>query len=165
MTGSMTCFLISRGDLLLVDLGRVLGRDDDGVDARRHAEAVLDGHLALAVGAQPRQRAVLADLGQAPGQAVRQRDGQRHQLGRLVAGVAEHHALVAGAGVQVVLDVALLGFQRLIDAHGDVARLARQDRHDLRVVQIEAAVRRGVADAGDDAADDLVDDVVRARLA
>ena len=42
------------------------------------------------------------------GELVRQRDGQRHELGRLVAGEAEHHALVAGAlGVEgvVVVDV------------------------------------------------------------
>ena len=31
-----------------------------------------------------------------------QADGQRHQLGRLVAGVAEHHALVARTGHVVV---------------------------------------------------------------
>ena len=58
---------------------------------------VLDGDLGLAVRAQVRDGAVLADLGQAAGQPVRQRDRQRHQLGRLVAGEAEHQALVAGA--------------------------------------------------------------------
>ena len=37
MTGSMTCLLDVACDLLLVDLRRVLGRDDDRVDARRLA--------------------------------------------------------------------------------------------------------------------------------
>ena len=42
---------------------------------------------------------LLPGLGQAVEDAVRQRDRQRHQLGRVVAGVAEHQALVAGADV------------------------------------------------------------------
>ena len=45
---------------------------------------------------------------------VRQHDRERHQLGRLVAGVAEHHALIARA---LLLGV---GF---VDAHGDIRRL------------------------------------------
>ena len=39
----------------------------------------------------------LADLGQAARHPVRERDRQRHQLRRLVAGEPEHHPLVAGA--------------------------------------------------------------------
>ena len=58
---------------------------------------VLDGDLGLAVRAQVGNRAVLAHGRQAPGQPVRERDRQRHQLGRLAAREAEHHALVAGA--------------------------------------------------------------------
>ena len=53
--------------------------------------------LALGVGAQVRHAAVLAQLRLALDQAVRVVDRRRHQLGRLVAGVAEHQALVAGA--------------------------------------------------------------------
>ena len=36
-------------------------------------------------------------------QAVRVVDGRRHQRVGLVAGVAEHQALIAGAGVQVIV--------------------------------------------------------------
>ena len=43
--------------------------------------------------------ALVAGFGQAVEDAVGQRDRQRHQLGRVVAGVAEHQALVAGADV------------------------------------------------------------------
>ena len=39
----------------------------------------------------------LRTVGQPLGEPVRERDRQRHQLGGLVAGVAEHQALVAGA--------------------------------------------------------------------
>jgi hypothetical protein len=80
-----------------VDVGGVLAGDDDGVQPHRLVAVVLDGDLRLAVRAQVREHARLADLGQPPGQPVGQRDRQRHQLGRLVGGVAEHQALVAGA--------------------------------------------------------------------
>ena len=43
------------------------------------------------------ERAVLADRGEPLGEAVGEHDRQRHQLVGVVAGVAEHHALVAGA--------------------------------------------------------------------
>ena len=96
----------------------------------RPVAVVLDGDLGLAVGPQVRDRAVLADLGQPLGQPVRQRDRQRHQLGRVVAGVAEHQALVAGAlrvraGRPTRRDARLVG---AVDALGDVGRL-RADRH------------------------------------
>ena len=88
-----------------VDVGGVLAGDDDGVEADRAVAVVLDGDLGLAVRAQVRHRAVLADRGQPLGQPVRERDRQRHQLGGVVAGVAEHQALVAGAlAVERVLD-------------------------------------------------------------
>ena len=38
-----------------------------------------------------------------------QRDGRRHQLGSFVGGIAEHHALIAGAaGINALGDVARL---------------------------------------------------------
>ena len=83
--------------LLGVDLGVVLGGDDDGLRALRHAERVLDGDLRLAVGPQVGERAVLAQAGEAQAEVVREVDGQRHQLLGLVAGEPEHDALVAGA--------------------------------------------------------------------
>ena len=95
------------------------------------AVVVLDGHLALAVGRSHGSVPFLRTSARRRHQAVGQRDGHRHQLGRLVAGEAEHHALVAGAGVEVVVERALFGFQRLVDAERDVDRLARQ--HDLDV--------------------------------
>ena len=59
--------------------------------------SVFDSHLALAVRAKPGQVAVLAQLCEPAGELVGQVDGQGHQFGRLIAGTAEHHALVAGA--------------------------------------------------------------------
>ena len=70
----------------------------DRVDADRAVVlVVLDGDLGLAVGTQVRQRAVLAHRGQALGQSLRDLDRQREQLRGVVAGVAEHQALVARA--------------------------------------------------------------------
>ena len=129
--------MIGRDDVLLdvgleqrveVDVGGVLAGDDDGVEADRLVVDVLDGDLGLAVGAQVGHGAVLADLGEPLGQPVRQRDRQRHQLGGLVAGEAEHQALVAGAlALERVLD-ALAGARLVggVDALRDVGRLRRR---------------------------------------
>ena len=90
---------------------------------------------------------------EAPGEAVREHDRQRHQLGGLVGGVAEHHALVAGAaGVDPCLDLGRL--------------LVEAGEHD-GVVGVEALAGPVVADAADDAAGDRlgVDLGVRGDLA
>ena len=53
-----------------------------------------------------------------------QLDRQRHELGRVVAGVAEHEALVAGAlGVQRVVGAGVRLLVRLVHALGDVGGL------------------------------------------
>ena len=90
----------------------MLGGDHHRVHTDGAVALVLHRHLALAVGAQVIQQAALAHLGQAAGQLVGQADGQGHPLGGLVAGIAEHHALVAGAAHLVV------------GAQGDVGALA-----------------------------------------
>jgi hypothetical protein len=84
--------------LVVADVGVVLGREHHGVDAAGAAVgAVLDGDLGLRVGPQPVERARLEVLPGDLHDPVRQPDRRGHQLGRLVAGVAEHHPLVAGA--------------------------------------------------------------------
>ena len=140
--------------LLEVDLGRVLGGDHHGVEADRLVAVVLDGDLGLAVGAQVGDGAVLADLGQALGEAVRQRDRQRHQLGRLVAGVAEHQALVAGAlPVELVDAPPSRGLVGVVDALGDVGRLGADGHRDAAGGAVEALVGGVVADLEDLLAD------------
>ena len=132
----------------------------------RDAALVLDGDLGLAVRPQVRQLAGLADLGQAPGHAMGQRDRQRHELGRLAAGEPEHHPLVAGAELErrrrVVADL-----ERGVDALGDVRGLVL-DRHERAAgLVVEAVVGAGVADVADGVADDRleVDVGVRRDLA
>ena len=117
----------------------------------------------LPSGSEVRQLAGLADLGQAAGHPVGERDRQRHQLGRLAAGEAEHHPLVAGAELEgrrgIVADL-----ERRVDALGDVGRLLL-DRDERAAGQVvEAVVRPGVADVADRVADDRLDvDVGRRR--
>ena len=96
-------------DLLGRDVGAVLSRDHDRIHPDRFAVPVFHGHLGFPVWAYPAQDFLFPHLGQPLGQAMGQDDGHRHQLGRLVRGVAEHEALIAGsAGVH---------------AHGDVGGL------------------------------------------
>ena len=84
-------------------LGGVLARQHHGVYAVRLAVHITHRDLAFGVRAQERQAAVLAQLGLAFDQAVCVINRGRHQFGRLVAGITEHQALVAGAGVQMVV--------------------------------------------------------------
>ena len=116
--------------LLEVDPAGVLGRDQHGVDAHRAPVLVDDRDLGLAVGPQVRHGGGPAHLGQALGEAVGQPDRQRHEVRRLVAGVAEHHPLVAGAlGVEHVLAaLAAAQLEGGVDALRDVGRL-RVERH------------------------------------
>ncbi len=58
---------------------------------------VLDRHLRLAVRTEVVESPVLADVREPARQLVSQVDRHRHEFLRLVRGVAEHHALVAGA--------------------------------------------------------------------
>src|ERR1035437_5681533 len=119
---------------------RVLAADNNGVDARGLAIlVVLHRDLALAVGAQVGQLAALADRGQLAEKLVGQRNRSGHQLGGFVGGVAEHHALIAGAaGVNALRNVAGL----LIDGGDDGAG-----------VGVEAVKGVVISDGGDDTAD------------
>ena len=141
-----------------VDVLGVLGGEHDGVDADRTVVGVvLDGDLGLAVGTQVLQRPVLADLGEPLGEPVRDDDRQRHQLVGVVAGVAEHQALVAGALLVERVDRAGAALVAGVDALGDVAGLAADRHHDAAGVAVEALQRGVVADLEDPLADELRD--------
>ena len=82
-------------DLVAGDAAAVLGRDHHSVEPHRAQALIDDGGLALAVGTQIRDLSRHSDLVEASGQAVRDTDRQRHQLGRLITRETEHHPLVA----------------------------------------------------------------------
>jgi len=75
-------------------------------------------------------------------------DRRGHQLGRLVAGVAEHQALVAGADVQVVVAGA-------VHALGDVGTLLVVGHQHRAALVVDAVLGVVVADALDGVARDL----------
>ena len=132
--------------LALVVARLVLGRDDDRGRLGRLAVLEAQRDLALGVGLEERRRAGVAvrrHLGQDLVAVVERR---RHQVGRLVAGEAEHDALVAGAFVLVLAG---------IDALRDVRRLRVEVVGEIEPVPVEALLL--IADALDDAADRFLD--------
>ena len=143
-------------EALGADVGVVLGRDDDRPDADRDAALVLDGDLGLAVRAEVRQLAGLADLGEPAGHAMGEGDRQRHELGRLAAGEPEHHPLVAGAelerGRRVVADL-----EGRVHALRDVRRLGLDRDERAAGLVVEAVVGAGVADVADGVAHDRLE--------
>ena len=86
-------------------------------------------------------------------EAVREHDRSRHELRGLVAGVAEHDALVAGALLGVLFT---FGFFR-VHALGDVRGLRGQVVVDEQLVGVEDVVTIHVTDAADGVADDFLD--------
>ena len=145
-------------DLLEGDVRAVLSGDDDGIHADGLVFAVvLDGYLGLAVGTEVGQQAALAHLGEAAGHFLRQGDGQGHEFRGLVAGVAEHHALVAGAVFEAVALLAFLELEGLVNAHGDVAGLLVDGGDDGAGVAVKAVGGVVVADLAHDLARDLRD--------
>ena len=74
-----------------------------------------------------------------------QGDGQGHELLGLVAGVAEHHALVAGAVIQLIA-AGLLGLQALVNAHGDVGGLLVNGGQHGTGVTVKAVLGPVIAD-------------------
>ena len=122
------------------DLRIVLGRHHDGVDLDRPTIDVAHGQLTLRVRPQPRQATVLPHFALALHDAVCVVDRKRHQLRRLVAGVAEHQALVAGT----LVEVQTFAF---IDTLGDVRRLAIDGGQHRAGLVVEADVGVVVTDA------------------
>ncbi len=145
-------------DLLRPHLGRVLRRDHDRVDPPRQAIGVLDSHLRLPVGAQVGKPAALPLLREPPNELVRERDCQRHQLRRLVTGVADHHPLVAGT--QQAIGIDLTGefprLERLVDAEGDIGGLLLDGVQHAACLPVEAEVGTVVADLTHGVADDCL---------
>jgi hypothetical protein len=84
--------------------------------------SVLHGDLRFAVGAQIRQAFVPSRGGKLAAEGVRVCDCRGHKLGGLIAGVAEHHPLIAGArSVHTHCDIRAL----LVDCgqHGAASRV------------------------------------------
>merc|ERR1719377_265903 len=117
---------------------------------------VLNGHLSLAVRAQPPEAAVLAHVRELLAETRGDQVGERHAVLGLIARVAEHDTLVTGANVHLVLaNVHAAGNVRalLVDADLDLLRPAAQA---LRLDRGEVVNEGVVADALDSRAHDLL---------
>lgn len=145
-------------ELLGGDVGRVLGRDDDGVDTLGDDGAlvvlVLDGDLGLGVGPQPWERAVVAGLGHGGVELVGELDGQGKELRGLVGGIAEHDTLVTGTE--------LLESLLVVETLGNVGRLLLDGDEDVAGLVVETLAGVVVANVLDGATDDFL--VVEAGL-
>jgi len=149
-----------RGEQVVeVDIGGVLRRDDHGVEANRLVAVVFDGDLGLAVRAQVRQDTGLTDLGETTRQAVRQRDRQRHQFRGVGGGESEHQTLVACALTVdlVVAQFAGADLVRVVDALRDLRGLCTDRDVDAAGVAVEALGRGVVPDLEHGVAHDLGD--------
>ncbi|KAG0773045.1 hypothetical protein G6F22_015217 [Rhizopus arrhizus] len=135
-------------DGLLRDFRGVLGRELHGIDFRRAAVDIAEGHLRLGVRTQPRQAAILAQFALALHQAVRVPDRGRHQVRRFIARVAEHQALVARALVQIV-------FRAAVHALGDVGRLLVVSNQHGAALVVDPVLGVVVPDAADGIPRDL----------
>jgi hypothetical protein len=144
--------------LVDVDPVRVLGRDEDVVHRHRLVVDVSYGDLRLAVRTQVVQDLGLPDSRETLGEPMREIDGHRHERARLVAGVAEHHALVPGAlEIERVIALPMLDLVALVHAHGDVRALFVDRGHDATGLVVETVLRPGVAYLLDGLADDRGD--------
>ena len=126
--------------LVVHQLG-MLGGDDNCVHAYRLMVFVIfNCDLGFAIGPEVIELAGLANFGEAAGELMRQQYGRGHELFVFIGGVAEHHALIAGAAG--------------IHTHSDVGRLRMDRANDRAGLGIEAVSGVGVADGSDHAAHD-----------
>ena len=136
----------------------MLGGDHDGRNLDGAVVLVADGDLGLAVRAQVGHGSVLADGGQALGHALGQVGGHGHEDVGLVGGVAEHHALVAGAHlVDGIGRAAGLRVKGLVDALGDVGALLVDEVEDAAGLAVKAELCAVVANAADGVSGNLLD--------
>ena len=141
----------------IVHVRGVLGGHHHGMHPQGAAVLVFHGNLGLAVGAQVGQLPALTYLSQAAGEPVGQGDGQGHVLGGFVAGIAEHHALISRASIELILRPALQG---VVHTHGDVAGLlVHADQHRAGIA-VKAIFGPVIADIDHLLPGDLVDGYV-----
>ena len=135
----------------------MLRGNNDGVDALYRIAVVFRRHLRLAIRAEVVKRTVLADFCQLLCQLMCQRDGQRHQLRSLIAGITEHHALVARADEVVLVSGAVFRLKGFVHAHCNVRGLHVDGGQHRAGRAVEARIRRIITDFFDDLARDCID--------
>ena len=135
ITGLITFAFHGFAKIALGNFVAVLRGNDDAINASRTAIDVFDRDLRLAVWPEEINNSLLADFRELVRELVRQLDRHGHQLRRLVAGEAEHHALIAGAAG--------------IHTHRDVWRLLLNRADHAAGFRVETKFRTRVADVAD----------------
>ena len=115
-------FLHRLHQLCVTHIGAVLRGENHRVDGHRAAILIAHRHLALGVGAQPGQAAILAHQGLPLGQAVGEVDRRGHQHVGFVAGKAKHQPLVARPLIQIQTGT-------LVDTLSNIGRLLVESLH------------------------------------
>src|SRR6266478_345837 len=82
-------------ELAIVNFRAMLRRDNHALNLYRPAVSVFDGDLGFAIGSEKIGFAALTNLRQILHQTMGHLNRKRHQLRSLVAGVTEHHPLIA----------------------------------------------------------------------
>ena len=118
-------------DLLVAHVVVVLIGDNDRMNTNGDHMAVivlvLNGNLSLTVRTNPLKGSILTNIGKSLAKFRGEKVGQRHQLLRLVAGVAKHDALITSADLlHLLVDMhSLRNIRRLVlDGHDHVAVIA-----------------------------------------
>lgn len=134
------------------DVGGVLSRDDDGVDALGNDSAVvvavLNSDLGLGVGSEPGERAIAASRGHGGVELVGEEKSEGEKLGGLVGGIAEHDTLVTGTELLKGLIV--------VETLSDIGGLLLNGDEQVAGLVVEALGGVIVTDALDGLSDDLL---------
>ena len=137
----------------------MLRGDDNRVDSCDLVIIVLNRDLALSVRTKIFQGSILANLRQLAAKLVCSGNCKRHVLRGLVAGISEHHTLVAGTDLLqlVICHLVLFDFQRLVDAHRDIRRLLINRSNDSTGVCIKSILASCIADLTNGITDKFLD--------
>ena len=138
-------------DLFLRHIRVMLRADDDGVHAHGFVALIFHADLRLAVRPEEGQFAAFAHGAELARERMGEIDGQRHIFRRFVAGIAEHHALIARAGCKIGF-LAGFCFERAIHAKRDVRGLFAKRNEDGAGFAVKAVGGIVIADVADDAA-------------
>src|SRR5215211_7459430 len=123
------------------------GGDKDLLDTDRGVPLVADGNLALAIGPEVAEDSAFTDFGEAARERVCQCDRERHQPLRLLAGIAEHHPLVAGP--YLVESFVVPRLERPVHSLRDICGLGVYRDDNTTGLGVEAELGPRVADLRD----------------
>lgn len=139
-------------EVLSGDVGRVLGRNDDGVDTNGDNSAVvvlvLDGDLSLGVGAEPGESAIATGGGHGSVELVSELESEREELRGLVGGITEHDTLVTSTE--------LLKSLLVVQTLGNIGGLLLNGDEQVEGLVVETLIRVIVTNVLDGVADNLL---------